>query len=324
MTKAIRLHETGGPEVMKWEDVDLPDPGEGEIRVRHTAIGLNFIDIYQRSGLYDLPLPVTLGTEAAGVVEVVGPGVEGLSEGQRIAYAGGQMGSYSEARIMAAGAAVPLPDGIDDQTAAAMMLKGMTAHMLMYRVYPVQAGDTILIHAASGGVGTIMCQWAKHLGATVIGTVGSSAKADLAKAHGCDHTILYNDEDFAARVKDITDGAGLPVVYDSIGKDTFEGSLDCLQNFGMFVTFGNASGPIPDFSPLILMQKGSLCMTRPTLFNHVGSRADLLEAAGKLFEVVEGGHVKIEVGQTYPLKDVAKAHEDLAGRKTTGSTVLIP
>lgn len=324
MVKAIRLYETGGPEVMKWEDVDLPAPGEGEIRVRHTAIGLNFIDIYQRSGLYPLDLPLTLGTEAAGVVEAVGPGVDLFQPGQRIAYAGGQMGSYSEERNMAAAAVVAIPDGIDDQTAAAMMLKGMTVHMLMDRVYKVKAGDTILVHAASGGVGTIMCQWAKHIGATVIGTVGNEEKAALAKAHGCDHTIIYTKENFAERVLEITGGAKLPVVYDSIGKDTFEGSLDSLANFGVLVTFGNASGPIPDFSPLVLMQKGSLFICRPTLFNHVGNRADLETASNALFDVVSSGAVKIEIGQTFPLADVGKAHEALAGRKTTGSTVLVP
>ena len=324
MSKSIRIHETGGPEVLKWEDVEVPAPGEGEIRVRHTAIGLNFIDIYQRSGLYPLELPLTLGVEAAGVVEEIGTGIDNFELGQRITYSGGQMGAYAEERTMNAAAAIALPDNIDDQTAAAMMLKGMTAHMLMFRVYPVNAGDTVLIHAASGGVGTIMCQWAKHLGATVIGTVGSDEKAEHAKAHGCDHPIVYTRENFTDRVLEITDGAKLPVVYDSIGKDTFEGSLDCLRNFGVLASFGNASGPIPDFSPLVLMQKGSLSLTRPTLFNHVGNRADLETAANALFEVVGGGQLKIEVNQTYPLKDVAQAHQDLAARKTTGSTVFIP
>ena len=245
MTKAIRIHEHGGPEVLQWEDMDIGAPGDGEVRIRHTAVGLNFIDCYQRSGLYPMDLPLTLGTEAAGVIEAVGLGVEGFAVGQRVAYAGGQMGSYAEERIMNAGVLVPMPDGIEDQTAAAMMLKGMTAHMLLVKCYPVSAGDTILVHAAAGGVGTILCQWAKHLGATVIGTVGSDAKAEIAKAHGCDHAINYSTENFVERVREITGDAGVPVVYDSVGKDTFEGSLDCTSKFGYVISFGNASGPAP-------------------------------------------------------------------------------
>jgi NADPH2:quinone reductase len=271
-----------------------------------------------------MDLPLTLGTEAAGVIEAVGPGVEGLAVGQRVAYAGGQMGSYAEERIMNAGVLVPMPDGIDDETAAAMMLKGMTAHMLLVKCYPVSAGDTILVHAAAGGVGTILCQWAKHLGATVIGTVGSDAKAEIAKAHGCDHAINYSAENFAERVAEITDGAGVPVVYDSVGKDTFEASLDCASNFGYVISFGNASGPAPAVEPLTLMAKGSLFLGRPTLMNYTADHALRLEAARALFEAVEGGAVKIEIGQTFPLAETAKAHAALEGRATTGSTVLLP
>jgi NADPH2:quinone reductase len=324
MTKAIRIHEHGGPDVLTWEDMDLGDPGDGEVRLRQTAVGLNFIDCYQRSGLYPMDLPLTLGTEAAGVIEAVGPGVEGLTAGQRVAYAGGQLGSYAEERIMNAGVLVPVPDGIEDQTAAAMMLKGMTAHMLLFKCYPVQPGDTILIHAAAGGVGTILCQWAKHLGATVIGTVGSDAKAAIAKNHGCDHPINYSTENFAERVREITGGAGVPVVYDSVGKDTFEASLDCASNFGYVISFGNASGPAPAVKPLTLMAKGSLFLGRPTLMNYTADHALRLEAARALFDAVEGGAVKIEVGQTFPLAETAKAHAALESRATTGSTVLLP
>ena len=324
MSKAIRFHQTGGPEVLKWEDVDVGEPGAGEVRLRHTAIGLNFVDCYQRAGLYPLELPLTLGAEGVGVVEAVGSGVENLSTGQRVAYAGGQMGSYAEERVISAAVLMPLPDAIEDRAAAAMMLKGMTAHMLLFKCYPVSAGDTILIHAAAGGVGTIMCQWAKHLGATVIGTVGTEEKAEIARRNGCDHAIIYTRENFSERVLDITDGKKLPVVYDSIGKDTFEGSLDCLAHFGHFITFGNASGPIPDFSPLILMQKGSLSISRPTLFNYTANPQFRAAAASALFDVVANGDVKIEVNQTYALADAAQAHTDLEARKTTGSTVLLP
>ena len=324
MTKAIRIHEHGGPEVLQWEDMDIGAPGDGEVRIRHTAVGLNFIDCYQRSGLYPMDLPLTLGTEAAGVIEAVGLGVEGFAVGQRVAYAGGQMGSYAEERIMNAGVLVPMPDGIEDQTAAAMKLKGMTAHMLLVKCYPVSAGDTILVHAAAGGVGTILCQWAKHLGATVIGTVGSDAKAEIAKAHGCDHAINYSTENFVERVREITGDAGVPVVYDSVGKDTFEGSLDCTSKFGYVISFGNASGPAPAVEPLTLMAKGSLFLGRPTLIHYTADHALRLEAARALFEAVEGGAVKIEVGQTFPLAETAKAHAALEGRATTGSTVLLP
>lgn len=325
MTKAIRIHETGGPEVLTWEDVDVGDPGEGEVRIRHTAVGLNFIDIYQRSGLYPLPdLPLTLGTEGAGVIEAVGPGVDGIEAGQRVAYAGGQLGSYAEARVMPAGVLVPVPDAVDDRTAAAMMLKGMTAHMLLFKSYAVQEGDHVLVHAAAGGVGSILVQWVKHLGATVIGTVGSAAKGEQATGHGADHVINYNEEDFAERVTEITGGQGVPVVYDSVGKDTFEKSLDCLSEWGVLVNFGNASGPAPDVAPLTLMAKGSLFLNRPTLFNYTNDHARRLAAAGDLFDVVAAGNVSIDINQTYPLSDTAQAHMDLAARKTTGSTVLLP
>lgn len=325
MTKAIRIHETGGPEALKWEDVEVGNPGEGEIRVRHTAVGLNYIDVYFRSGLYPGPdLPFGLGLEAAGVVEAVGGGVDDLAEGDRVAYAAPPLGAYSEARVMPAKKAVKIPDGIEDKQAAAMMLQGMTAEYLLRRCYPVKKGQTLLFHAAAGGVGLIACQWAKHLGATVIGTVGSEQKAELAKAHGCDYTILYNEEDFAERVKEITGGKGLPVVYDSVGKSTFMRSLDCLAPRGMLVSFGQSSGPVEPLNVGILSQKGSLYLTRPTLMTYTASREDTVESSGALFEVVKKGAVKIEVYQTFALKDAADAHRALEGRKTTGSTVLIP
>ena len=324
MTKAIRIHKNGGPEVLSWEDVEVPAPGADDIRLRHTAIGLNFIDIYHRQGLYPLNLPIVLGTEGAGVVEAVGSNVTDLRVGQRVAYAGGQMGAYAEARTIAAMAVDPMPDGIDDKIAAAIMLKGMTAHMLLFKVHPVKQGESVLVHAAAGGVGTILAQWAKHLGCTVIGTAGGAAKVAYARAHGCDHVIDYTKENFTARVKEITGGKGVSVVYDGIGKDTFMGSLDALEMFGHMVTYGNASGPIDPISPLVLMQKGSLTLSRPTLIGYAADPARRRIAAAALFEVVAKGAVKIEIGQTYALKDVGKAHEALAARKTTGSTVLIP
>lgn len=324
MTKAIRIHKNGGPEVLSWEDVEVPAPGADDIRLRHTAIGLNFIDIYHRQGLYPLNLPIVLGTEGAGVVEAVGSNVTDLRVGQRVAYAGGQMGAYAEARTIAAMAVDPMPDGIDDKIAAAIMLKGMTAHMLLFKVHPVKQGESVLVHAAAGGVGTILAQWAKHLGCTVIGTAGSAAKVAYARAHGCDHVIDYTKENFTARVKEITGGKGVSVVYDGIGKDTFMGSLDALEMFGHMVTYGNASGPIDPISPLVLMQKGSLTLSRPTMIGYAADPARRRIAAAALFEVVAKGAVKIEIGQTYALKDVGKAHEALAARKTTGSTVLIP
>ena len=324
MTKAIRIHEQGGPDVMKWEDVDVGDPGVGEIRVRHTAVGLNFIACYHRSGLYPLTnFPETLGMEGAGVVEAVGDGVADLVVGQRVAYAQ-PMGSYCEARVMPAERAVALPDAIDDQTAAAMMLQGTTVECLIRRTYPVQAGDTVLFHAAAGGVGLIACQWLKHLGVTVIGTVGSDEKAELAKANGCDHPIVYTRDNFSEKVKEITGGAGVPVVFDSIGKDTFQASIDCLRPRGMMVSFGSASGNIDPFGLGELLSRGSLYITRPSLLHYVAKREDLEASSKALFDIVLGGQVKITVNQTYPLAEAAQAHIDLEARKTTGSTVLEP
>ncbi|MGH8717506.1 MAG: quinone oxidoreductase family protein [Burkholderiales bacterium] len=322
MTYAIRIHQTGGPEVMRWEKVEVGQPGPGEVRLRHTAVGLNFIDVYHRTGLYPVQTPATPGLEAAGVVEEVGAGVTELKAGDRVAYASPPMGAYAEARLMPADRLVKLPDGISDKQAAAMMLRGMTARYLLRQTYAVKRGDRILIHAAAGGVGLIVCQWAKHLGATVIGTVGSDEKAALAKAHGCDHPIVYTREDFVARVNEITNGEKVAVVYDSVGKDTFMKSLDCLKPLGMMVSFGQSSGPVAAFDPGVLSAKGSLFLTRPTLMKYTERRQDLVANASDLFDVVRQGHVKIEIGQTYPLKDVAIAHRDLEARKTTGSTVL--
>lgn len=324
MTHAIRFHQTGGPEVLRWEEVELPALKPNEARVKHHAVGLNFIDIYHRTGLYPVTLPAGIGIEGAGVVEAVGGEVTDLAPGDRVAYAGGPLGAYSEARNIPADRLVKLPDAIDFKTAAAMMLQGMTAQYLLRRTYRVQPGDTILLHAAAGGVGLILCQWAKALGATVIGTVGNDEKAALARAHGCDHTIVYTRENFTERVRAITNGTGVPVVYDSIGKDTFMGSLDCLRPLGMMVSFGNASGPVPPVDLSILAPKGSLFVTRPTLATYTAQRADLLDTASELFGMVASGKVKIEVNQTYALKDAALAQADLAARKTTGSTVLLP
>ena len=325
MSKAIRIHSTGGPEVLQWDDVEVAAPGAGEALVRHSAVGLNFIDCYHRSGLYPLPpLPLSIGLEGAGVVEAVGEGVSAVSVGDRVAYASPPPGAYAEARVMPADRLVVVPEGIDDQQAAAMMLKGMTAEYLLRRTYPVRSGDTILFHAAAGGVGLIACQWAKHIGATVIGTVGSEDKAELARAHGCDHTINYRTENFVERVKEITAGAGVPVVYDSVGKDTFEGSLDCLGTRGVLALFGQSSGSVATFDPGLLAAKGSLYLTRPSLMNYNATREDLVESANALFDVVGSGAVKIEINQTYPLSETAQAHRDLEARKTTGSTVLLP
>jgi len=324
MPHAIRFHETGGPEVLRWEEVAVAAPQANEATVRHHAVGLNYIDIYHRSGLYPLPLPSGIGLEGAGVVEAVGSAVTDLVPGDRVAYAGGPPGAYAEVRNLPADRLVKLPPTLDFNTGAAMMLQGLTAQYLLRRTYRVQPGDTILIHAAAGGVGLIVCQWAKALGATVIGTVGSEAKAALAKAHGCDHAIIYTHENFTARVREITGGAGVPVVYDSIGKDTFIGSLDCLRPLGMMVTFGNSSGPVPPVDLGELAKRGSLFLTRPSLFAYSAKRADLVQMAGELFDVVTSGKVKIEVNQTYALKDAALAQADLAARKTTGSTVLLP
>jgi NADPH2:quinone reductase len=322
--KAIRLETQGGPDVMTLQDVDLPDPGEGQVRVRHAAIGLNFIDVYHRSGLYPLSLPSGIGLEAAGVVEALGPGVTTLEVGDRVAYGAGPLGAYAQACNAPANRLVRIPDTIDDETAAAMMLKGMTVRYLLCATYKVKAGETILFHAAAGGVGLIACQWAKAIGATVIGTVGSEEKAELARAHGCDHTINYRSEDVAARVRELTGGAGVPVVYDSVGQATVMASLDCLKPRGMFVTFGNSSGPIRNFDLGILSTKGSLYVTRPTLMTYVGSDADLAETAGDLIGMVGSGKVRITVNQRYALADARKAHEDLEGRRTTGATVLMP
>jgi len=325
MVKAIRIHENGGPEVMKWEDVEVPVPGDGEALIEHAAVGLNFIDVYQRTGLYPLPeLPWVLGMEGAGTVVAVGPGVTEVNVGDRVAYAGMPPGAYAEARVIPAHRLVKLPDAISMDTAAAMMLQGMTVRYLLRGCYDVKEGDTILFHAAAGGVGLIACQWAKALGATVIGTVGSDEKAELAKAHGCDHTIVYTRENFTERVKEITNGVGVAVVYDSIGKDTFEGSLDSLRPMGMMVSYGNASGPVADFNLGILAQKGSLFLTRPTLMTYTAKREDLLAHAEDLFDVVTKGKVTVEINQRYPLAEAAQAHIDLEARKTTGSTILLP
>ncbi|MEO0671247.1 MAG: quinone oxidoreductase [Pseudomonadota bacterium] len=323
MPNAIRIHETGGPDKMKWESVEVGKPGDGQIRVKHKAVGLNYIDTYQRSGLYPVELPAVLGMEGAGEVVEVGKGVTRFKAGDRIAYAN-PMGSYSEERVMPANRAVKLPDGIAFETAAAMMLQGMTVRYLLRQTYIVGPNTTLLFHAAAGGVGLIACQWAKHLGATIIGTAGSDEKIALAKKSGATHMINYRTENFVEKVKEITNGKGVDVVYDSIGADTYPASLDCLKPLGLFVTFGNASGPIKNFDPGLLAQKGSLYVTRPTLFTYTATPEDLQANADDLFSVVSSGKVKISVNQTYALKDAAQAHRDLEARKTTGSTVLKP
>ncbi|MGL4289377.1 MAG: quinone oxidoreductase family protein [Phreatobacter sp.] len=324
MPKAIRIHETGGAEVLRFEDVEVGEPGEGQVRIRQTAVGLNYIDIYQRSGLYPVPMPGGLGVEAAGVVEAVGAGVDHVKAGDRVAYAGGPPGAYAERRVMPAAPLVKLPDAVSDQQAAAMLLQGMTVQFLIRRTYKVEAGQTVLWHAAAGGVGLIACQWLRALGVTVIGTVSTEAKAALAKAHGCTHTILYTKENVPQRVRELTGGAGVPVVFDSVGKDTWEGSLDCLAPRGMMVSFGNSSGAAPSFNVGQLAAKGSLYVTRPTLATYVAARDELEATARDLFDACASGTVKVEVQQTYALKDAALAHRDLEGRKTTGSTVLLP
>lgn len=323
MPHVIRIHQNGGPEQMCWEEVPVGEPGPGEVRVRNTAIGLNFIDTYHRSGLYPMPLPMVLGSEGAGVVEAVGPKVKEFKVGDRVAYAQ-PIGAYAEVLIRPVARLVKIPVGIKDETAAAMMLKGMTAWYLCRRTYRVKKGDTIVVHAAAGGVGQILCQWAKHLGATVIGTVGSDEKVALAKKVGCKHVVVMSREKLSERVKTITKGKGVPVVYDGVGKDTFMESLDCLQPRGVMASFGNASGAVPPVNIGILAQKGSLFLTRPTLVNYTSSREDLLAAARELFAVVKKGAVKIAVNQRYPLREAAQAHRDLESRKTTGSTVLLP
>ena len=323
MTQAIRIHAHGGPEVMQWEEVPTPQPGPGEALVEHAAVGLNFIDVYFRTGLYKSPLPGGLGAEGAGVVRAVGEGVTDVAVGDRVAYAGGPPGAYATARVIAADRLVPIPEGITDQTAAAMMLQGMTAQYLLRQTHRVQPGDAIVVHAAAGGVGLIMCQWGRHLGATVIGVVSTQAKADLAREHGAAHVVVGH-ADLPAEVRRITGGAMVPVVYDSVGRDTFTASLDCLRPRGLMVSFGNASGPVPPVDLGILNTRGSLFITRPSLNGYTAKRADLLATANDLFSVVASGAVQIRVNQTFALKDAADAHRALEGRRTTGSTVLLP
>lgn len=324
MAHAIRLHATGGPEVLTWEAVGVGDPGPGEVKLDQSAVGLNYIDTYHRSGLYPMQLPAGIGMEGAGTVTAVGAGVTDLAVGDRVCYASMPLGAYATERLMPADRLVKIPDGVGDREAAGMMLQGMTVEYLIRRTYPVKAGDTVLFHAAAGGVGLIACQWLSHLGATVIGTVGSEEKAERARAHGCTHTILYRHEDVAARVRELTDGRGVPVVYDSVGKDTWLPSLDSLEPRGLMVSFGNASGPVDAVNLGILAQKGSLYVTRPTLMTYTASVEDLRASAAALFEVVTSGAVTIPVNQTYPLAEAAQAHRDLEARKTTGSTVLLP
>ena len=324
MTRGVLVRAHGGPEVLEWSEIDVPAPKRGEVRIRHTAVGVNFIDVYDRTGLYPMPLPSVLGREAAGVVDALGAGVRSLAVGDRVAYTSTSPGSYAEARNMPADRVVKLPAAITDEQAAAMMLKGLTAQYLLRRTYRVKPRDPIVVHAAAGGVGLILVQWAKHLGAEVIAVVGSDAKAELVRRHGAHHVIVTPREDLVARVKEITGGKGVPVVYDSVGKDTFFASLDCLRRLGSMVTFGNASGPVAPFSALELSKRGSLFLTRPTLFHYIATRAELNRAANELFEVVASGVVEIVVGQRYPLADAARAHAALEGRHTTGSTVLVP
>jgi NADPH2:quinone reductase len=323
MAKAVRYHKQGGPEVLQLDDVQVGEPGQGQVRIRHTAIGVNFVDTYQRSGLYPMQLPQVGGNEGAGVIEAVGAGVTDLKSGDRITYTG-LPGSYCEQRLVPADRMVKLPQGITEEQAASMLLKGLTVHYLIFTTYAVKKGDTVLWHAAAGGVGLIACQWLKYLGVTTIATAGSADKLALAKAHGADHLINYSTENFVEKVKAITGGKGVPVVYDGVGKTTWEGSLDCLRPRGLMVTFGNASGAVPPVNLGILSSKGSLFVTRPTLATHIASRADLVERSNALFEVVKSGKVKIETTAKYKLADAAQAHRDLEGRKTTGSVVLVP
>ena len=323
MSKAVRIHAYGGPEVLRWEDVPLPEPGPGEVVIDQKAVGLNYIDVYFRTGLYKVPgFPAVIGQEGAGVVRAVGAGVDGIAVGDRVAYAG-PLGAYATVRAISADRVVKLPDGIGFETAAAMMLQGMTAHYLLHRTFPVQSGQTILVHAAAGGVGLILCQWARHLGATVIGVVSTEQKAELARQHGAAHTIIGH-QTLAADVKRITGGAMVPVVYDSVGRDTFSASLDCLAPLGLMVSYGNASGPVPPFDLSMLAAKGSLFITRPTLATYTAKRADLERGAQALFDVVTSGAVRVEVNQHFPLSDAAVAHRVLEARQTTGSTVLLP
>jgi NADPH2:quinone reductase len=324
MTHAVRIHSYGGPEVLRWETIDVPEPGQGQARIRHTAVGLNFIDTYERTGLYPLTLPAVLGREAAGIVEAVGPGVSQVKVGDRVAYAFNSSGAYSEARVLPAERLVRIPAGVTDQQAAALMLKGMTAQMLLRQTYRVRKGNTLLVHAAVGGVGSILVQWAKHLGANVIAVVGSEAKAQRARELGADHALLAS-EDWVAQTKVLTASKrGVDVVYDSVGKDTFIGSLDCLRSRGLMVSYGNASGPVPPIAPLELSKRGSLFLTRPTLFHYIPTRSTLVRAASEMFELVARSVISVQVGQVYPLQDAARAHVDLETRRTVGATVLLP
>ena len=325
MTKAIRIYRSGGPEVMQWEDVEVGAPGAGQVRMKNTAVGLNFRDVLIRNGGHALKaFPSGLGLESAGIIEAIGPGVSGFTVGQRIAVVAGPDGAYAEARLVPAARVVPLPDTIDERTAASMMIRGMTVRYLLRETYPVQRGDTVLIHAAAGGLGLIFCQWAKHLGATVIGTVSSAAKGEIARAHGCDHAIVYGNEDFTARVREITSGKGVAAVYDSVGKDTFEASLNCLRPRGVMVSFGEASGDPPPVAPRRLGTLGSIYVTHPSLPDYTATREALLATAGDLFAMVAGGNVKIDVSRSYPLAGAARAHADVESRRSTGSIVLIP
>jgi len=324
MTHAIRIHTPGGPEVMSWDKLDVPPPGPGEVRVRHTAVGLNYIDTYHRSGAYKLPLPSGLGQEAAGVVEALGPGVTELKVGQRVAYGTGPIGAYCEMRNMPVDKLVPLPEGIADRDAAAMMLKGLTVQYLFRQIGKLKAGDTVLFHAAAGGVGLIACQWARAIGVKLIGTVSSDEKAALAKSHGCAETIVYTRENVIDRVKALTGGKGVPIVYDGVGKDVFPGVLDCLSPRGLWCLFGASSGPVPPFDLQLLAQKGSLWVTRPTLFNYANPRENMISMANEMFELMRAGKVKAEVHQTFPLSKAADAHRALQGRQTTGATLLLP
>jgi len=321
---AIRLHEFGGPEVLCWEEVEVPEPGEGEARIRHTAIGLNFIDTYHRTGLYPVELPTGLGSEAAGIVEAVGPRVSEIGVGDRVVYTGRPADSYSEIRVFDASQLVPVPDGISDELAAAVFLKGLTAWYLLRRSYQVQKGDAVLLYAAAGGVGSLASQWAKHLGAIVIGVVSTDEKAELARAQGCDHIVMADDKNIPGTVRELTGGEGVAAVYDSVGRDSFFASLDCLRPHGTMVTFGNSSGPVDPVAPAELAKRGSLYLTRPILFDFISTRDKLLHACNELFDVIANGTVSIRIGQTYPLRDAAQAHRDLEARKTTGSTVLLP
>jgi NADPH2:quinone reductase len=324
MPHAIRLHALGGPEVLRLEDIAVGKPGRGQVRLRQTAVGLNFIDIYARTGLYPVNLPSGLGQEAAGIVVETGPGVKGVSEGDRVAYVHAQPGSYADERVMPVDRLVKVPAGVSDEQAAAVMLKGLTAWYLLRQTYRVRKGDPVVIHAAAGGVGLIAVQWARHLGAEVIAVTGTGEKSELARQHGAQHTILLGRPDLAARVREITGGKGVPVVYDSIGRDTFFASLDCLRPLGLMVTYGNASGPVPPFSPLELSKRGSLFLTRPTLFTYIAKRAALLRGAQELFALIASGAIRIRIGQSYPLAEAGSAQRELEARRTTGSTVLVP